>query len=513
MSGAEALKTVSSAKLKEYGSNSGKTRWRSRQKGAILIGLIVTMVVMASLGAGMVSLTTTSTFQELSLNNHMRAYYAAESGSRYAISVIREEYAKSAINLSAIDNKIFTMSNGDVFQITNLHANGANPETVTFTSTGLVGAGFLQAKRQLKYAVQPANQAGKGGGGGTSFVDTTFDPTKWSISKQRGDVYSGGPGGSWGDFKIAADGSLQVLTTQSASQARFLLGFGSYFYDIWNNNLPKTLSYDVQVKIKTYDTNNSQWLSNFMTGISFRLDASAGANATSFGASFKRGNGPPFNLPDATNPYIIFWRDRGGQNRELIAYKMLTSADGVISSTTAQTAILIDWSTILVRVNEETSPGRVNEIALFYGSPANNGSGGNEALIDANRLANARGQGSWPPPSPVNSLASTEDKFTLASGDSSVTYPWRWANNAAASSSAYTLSGCTYALVSGGSKEPSAIIRTSCLTTDTYTVNAEIGLHAFGNEVAGNVYFTDFGVRIPGSGGGADGGGGVIQSP
>lgn len=121
-------------------------------------------------------------------------------------------------------------------------------------------------------------------------------------------------------------------------------------------------------------------------------------------------------------------------------------------------------------------------------------------------MANAKGQGSWPPLSPVNSLASTNDKFTLVSGD------WCWANGNPASSAPYTLSGCTYTLVSGGSKEPSAIIRTSCLTTDTYTVNAEIGLHAFGSEAAGNVYFANFGVRIPGSGG-ADGGGSVIQSP
>ena len=54
------------------------------RNGAILIGIIVTIVIFAVLGAAMVSLTTTSTMREVSSNLSSQAYYLAESGYRYA---------------------------------------------------------------------------------------------------------------------------------------------------------------------------------------------------------------------------------------------------------------------------------------------------------------------------------------------------------------------------------------------------------------------------------------------
>lgn len=125
------------------------------------MSLIVTMVIMGSLGAGMAYLTTTSTFQELRANNHVRAYYMAESGGRYTLSVIRDAYATNIDTFTDFADSAphtFSLAGGGSFTISDIQSSG-NPATVTFTSTGSVGAGFMTSRRQLNYAIEPANQA------------------------------------------------------------------------------------------------------------------------------------------------------------------------------------------------------------------------------------------------------------------------------------------------------------------------------------------------------------------
>jgi prepilin-type N-terminal cleavage/methylation domain-containing protein len=62
-----------------------------QNKGNVLIGLIVTMMIFAALGAGMVAMTGTSTFSQVTANTISKAYYLAESGFRYAASVYLNE--------------------------------------------------------------------------------------------------------------------------------------------------------------------------------------------------------------------------------------------------------------------------------------------------------------------------------------------------------------------------------------------------------------------------------------
>lgn len=54
------------------------------QKGSLLIGLIVVMTIFASMGAAMMSVTTTSTLSQIWTGASSQAYYLAESGFRYA---------------------------------------------------------------------------------------------------------------------------------------------------------------------------------------------------------------------------------------------------------------------------------------------------------------------------------------------------------------------------------------------------------------------------------------------
>jgi len=62
-----------------------------QNKGNVLIGLIVTMMIFAALGAGMVAMTGTSTSSQVTANTTSKAYYLAESGFRYAASEYLDE--------------------------------------------------------------------------------------------------------------------------------------------------------------------------------------------------------------------------------------------------------------------------------------------------------------------------------------------------------------------------------------------------------------------------------------
>lgn len=80
---------------------SPHTRWKAvvNTRGGVLIGTIVAMVIMGSLGAAMVSLLGSSSFQEVRANYGERAYYMAEAGFRYAVSEYRENGKSDLLDL------------------------------------------------------------------------------------------------------------------------------------------------------------------------------------------------------------------------------------------------------------------------------------------------------------------------------------------------------------------------------------------------------------------------------
>jgi prepilin-type N-terminal cleavage/methylation domain-containing protein len=94
----------------------------TNQKGNVLVGLVVTMLLFAALGAGMVTMTGTSSTSQVIGNTAVRAYYVAESGFRYAASQYlntndgnnryesRDE--KNQI-LQTLDNRTYTLANDD----------------------------------------------------------------------------------------------------------------------------------------------------------------------------------------------------------------------------------------------------------------------------------------------------------------------------------------------------------------------------------------------------------------
>lgn len=62
---------------------------RNGQTGALLLGLIITMVILSALGGGIVYIFSSSTLNPVSGNMAQRAYYNAEAGFRYVTALYR----------------------------------------------------------------------------------------------------------------------------------------------------------------------------------------------------------------------------------------------------------------------------------------------------------------------------------------------------------------------------------------------------------------------------------------
>jgi len=86
----------------------------SGARGSVLIGLVITMVIFAALGAAMLPMTNTSTLSQVGANLKARAYSLAESGYLYAAG----EY-KNASGASAKDNMLDTLHTQGTYTLQN----------------------------------------------------------------------------------------------------------------------------------------------------------------------------------------------------------------------------------------------------------------------------------------------------------------------------------------------------------------------------------------------------------
>jgi len=103
-----------------------------RQRGSVLINLIVIMIIFAILGSALVVMFSTSTLHHVNANQGMRAYYLAESGYRYAAS----EYLNGGTGEDRDD--VLTVLNGNEFLFSgNNSAFGLEIESYFYKCTGL----------------------------------------------------------------------------------------------------------------------------------------------------------------------------------------------------------------------------------------------------------------------------------------------------------------------------------------------------------------------------------------
>ena len=113
------------------------------KKGSVLITLIITMTIMAVLGAAMAIFLTTASLTELYLNQSNQAQYLAESGIRFGHSVLL-----STISPTSLANVPGTIQfNKDVYK--------------NITSTGIVNPGTQNVRRTIKWANPNANATQK----------------------------------------------------------------------------------------------------------------------------------------------------------------------------------------------------------------------------------------------------------------------------------------------------------------------------------------------------------------
>ena len=118
------------------------------QRGALLVSLILTLTIVAILGAVMVEMTTTSTLGELFANRQQRAYYLSESGGRYAIPQILADPVQAETNLHGMT---FTLSNGDQVTFT---LDNSTPGITILDSEGVVQPGdWLESKGKITYRI------------------------------------------------------------------------------------------------------------------------------------------------------------------------------------------------------------------------------------------------------------------------------------------------------------------------------------------------------------------------
>lgn len=152
------------------------------QVGSILIALVVILLVMALAGAATFYLTTSSSYTGLLKNNNLKAYYLAESGARFAGSLIQTDLNngnqdnmdtlfRGIKNGQGVSSPTYTLSTG---QFTLTVSNVTN-SSATLASTGVTGSGLTLTKRQVVYQVE-----GSAYEGSPTFSDLNNNPPDWN---------------------------------------------------------------------------------------------------------------------------------------------------------------------------------------------------------------------------------------------------------------------------------------------------------------------------------------------
>ncbi len=109
---------------------------RNGQTGALLLGLIITMVILSALGGGIVYIFSSSTLNPISGNYAQRAYYNAEAGFRYVTALYRVAGNKTVFNAYTTPQNI-TLPGGGTATVTVTGLSGTyTPATATATVSG-----------------------------------------------------------------------------------------------------------------------------------------------------------------------------------------------------------------------------------------------------------------------------------------------------------------------------------------------------------------------------------------
>jgi len=339
------------------------------QQGSILIAVIISISVVASLGAAMSTFLSSSTVTQTGSYDSVRAHSLGEAGGRFAIQQIMEfeygsgsPYADRNALLAALNNQTFTLANGTSFHLVLTYASNK----YTLESTGIPRS---SVSRKVTYVINVYVPPGGAGG-----VDIPFDTDPGDNKVLNADNWN-----TVGDYEVdggkvkfkggGADTTIS-LDWHNASSSHPDLG------DIWYNS-DKLLTYEVQVKTKTKTD-------NLISGICFRLDTGVNKTIISddefYGLSlldvgdgtalpaFEDRDGNPVSFSTDTQ-YIILWKQVGGTKTLL---EKFTAPGAILSGGDFE-----NWTGIFIRVQEQYDSGGFREnILRAYYSDANDYSKG-----------------------------------------------------------------------------------------------------------------------------------------
>lgn len=138
------------------------------QKGSALIMVIISILVIASLGTAMLTSTYTTSYTQIGSVDSMNGYFLAEAGKYYALKYIKDEIAnnKNPENNRSCDilnsddctthsPKTFTLPDGSKFQLElTVSPSGCDNNNVSCTYT-LVSTGIPNSKtsRELTFTI------------------------------------------------------------------------------------------------------------------------------------------------------------------------------------------------------------------------------------------------------------------------------------------------------------------------------------------------------------------------
>jgi type II secretory pathway pseudopilin PulG len=371
-----------------------------KQKGFALITLILAMVLMTALGAGIYSVTTSSTLGELLAGKDYNAYQLAKAGMRYA--------ALNGADFVDGTKYTFCMSGAQCFELSSSTDAGVK----NYTSRGYVNAGtFLAASRSLTYELAfILDQRG------TSYPPNTIaDPEKLiqladSSSSEDHKIGVGDLDYFRNDMLVdgkpvlTADQLPEVVDDRSTraayvaltpAEAQPLANEWCYAGDF--------LSYDAQVKVAVgmLDNNGNfiaeipgywddhhppRWVppvpgpSQYMLGLGLRYVSKGHDEDTMLGVSFVRSDkvsDPSDHIPNTivpsdslvNKPMIVLWAKTGTlwdgtdpNNAKWLAYQDLSTSNNNVITTSATdaacpagVACIKKWSTITARIVEAAS--------------------------------------------------------------------------------------------------------------------------------------------------------------
>lgn len=330
-------------------ASSSGSNWScaTNNRGSVLIGIVIVMVIIAAMGGVLMSMNATSSVNQFGSMDGFRAFYLAESGGQYAIPIINKNIDDPDTLLPLLDGHTFTFNNGDRFQLALSYAD----PVYTLLSTGILDQGNreLNATRQITYRIT------KEGG---PQMDFPFDDDKEAKKEFKENWEFDGKKGKLKDKKKELDGTPAVE----------LKGDETYMRLNWTNpdaTLPdlakiwadndELLSYDLQVKVKIMEDlkKNKKKGENaeFLVGLTFR-----DTGTEMYGLSFLKiyDCSDKDSLPaefcswglSTDTLYVVLWKNVGGSYSLIGSHEI---ADGSVQSGD----LLTDWASLVVHLQEE----------------------------------------------------------------------------------------------------------------------------------------------------------------